>query len=485
MTTTNRRQTMRLSGHHRRRSPAARGWLAALIAAAITAPVALGLAQTTDGRRAALLDVKGAIGVATGDYIRRGLEQAQAENAELVILRLDTPGGLSSSMREIIKALLAADLPIVTYVAPSGARAASAGTYIMYASHVAAMSPGTNLGAATPVRVGGPPGMPGQPERPKDEGKDEDDDQGDKAPPSGDAMERKVINDAVAYIRSLAYMRGRNADWAEKAVREAVSLPADDALKEGVIELVADDLDDLMAQLDGRRVKIGGEERVLETAGLDLVEFAPDWRSQFLSVITNPNVAYILMLVGIYGIIFEFWNPGFLLPGVLGGISLLLALGAFSVLPINFAGLALLLLGLGLLVAEAFTPSFGTLGIGGLVAFVLGSIFLFDTEVPELSISWPLVAVASATTGAFLLFVVGAAFKARDRPVVSGRADMIGDRAQVVEWTGEGGRVRFRGELWNARAAATLSPGRRVRVSGVDGLTLIVEPAAEGGEEHV
>jgi len=432
------------------------------------------------GRRVAVLDVKGAIGVGTGDYVRRGLARAQAENAVLVILRLDTPGGLVTSMREMIKLLLATKVPVVTYVAPSGARAASAGTYIVYASHVAAMAPGTNLGAATPVRVGGVPGMPPERERERRKDGDKEGDDG-KAPVPGTAMDRKIINDSVAYIRSLAYMRGRNADWAEKAVREAVSLPADDALKENVIDLVADDLDDLLAKLDGRTVKIGDDELRLETADIGVVEITPDWRARFLAVITDPNVAYILMIIGIYGIIFEFWNPGFVLPGVLGGICLLLGLGALSVLPINYAGLALMLLGVGFMVAEAFTPSVGALGIGGLAAFVIGSIFLIEPEAPEIAISWPLIAVASATTGGFMMLVVGAALKARARPVVSGEEDMIGAPAQVVEWADDGGRVRCRGELWNARAAAALAPGRRVRVRRLEGLTLIVEPDETGG----
>ena len=436
------------------------------------------------GRRGAVLDVNGAIGVGTSDYLRRALEQAQAEGVVLVILRLDTPGGLVTSMREMIKMLLATEVPVVAYVAPSGARAASAGTYIVYASHIAAMAPGTNLGAATPVRMGGPPGMPGQPEPRRDgdkKGEDGEDGEDDKAPVPGTAMERKIINDSVAYIRSLAYMRGRNADWAEKAVREAVSLPADDALKENVIDLMANDLDDLLAKLDGRSVKVGDNELRLETADIGVVEIAPDWRAQFLAVITDPSIAYILMMIGIYGIIFEFWNPGFVLPGVPGAISLLLGLGALSVLPINYAGLALMLLGVGFMVAEAFTPSVGVLGIGGLVAFVIGSIFLIDTEVPELAISWPLIAAASATTGGFMMLVLGAALKARTRPVVSGEEDMIGDPARVVEWAEDGGRVRYRGELWNARAAVPLTPGRQVRVRGLDGLTLIVEPDAKEG----
>lgn len=461
----------------RRRAIRFGGGLVACVATFMAVDPAVG---AEEGRRAAVLDVKGAIGVGTGDYVRRGLEQAQAENAALVILRLDTPGGLVTSMRDMIQLLLATEVPVVTYVAPSGARAASAGTYIVYASHVAAMAPGTNLGAATPVRMGGLPGMPQEPdrERPKDGDKKDDD---GTSPVSGSAMDRKIMNDSVAYIRSLAYMRGRNADWAEKAVREAVSLPADDALKENVIDLVATDLSDLLAKLDGRTVKVGDKELRLETADIGVVEIVPDWRAQFLGVITDPNVAYILMLIGVYGIIFEFWNPGFVLPGVLGAISLLLGLGALSVLPINYAGLALMLLGIGFMVAEAFTPSFGVLGIGGLAAFVIGSIFLIDTEVPEIAISWPLIAVASATTGGFMIFVLGAAFKARARPVVSGEADMIGQPAQVLEWADGRGRVRLRGEYWNARAVEPLAPGRRVRVCGLDGLTLIVEPDSKEG----
>jgi membrane-bound serine protease (ClpP class) len=449
---------------------------------AVLSMVAAGLGRADEPRHAIVLEVKGAIGVATSDFISRGLDRAREESAALVILRLDTPGGLASSMREIIQDMLASDVPVVTFVAPSGARAASAGTYMMYASHVAAMAPGTNLGAATPVRVGGvPPGLPPR-EPPRRKEKDEEEDE--EVPPPADVMERKIINDAVAYIRSLAYMRGRNADWAEKAVRAAVSLPANDALEQGVIDVVANDVDDLLAKLDGHVFKEGDKERTLQTADLLVVEIKPDWRTQLLAVITNPNVAYILMMVGFYGLVLEFLNPGLLAPGIIGGICLLLGLGALAVLPISYVGVALLLLGLGLMVAEAFAPGFGVLGIGGLVAFVVGSVYLFEPGVPDLAIAWPLIAVAALSSGAFFIFAVGAALKVRRRAVVSGAEEMIGMPAEVVDWAQSGGRVRCRGELWNARANRPLRPGVRVRVRSLDGLTLTVEPEAENGGQH-
>jgi membrane-bound serine protease (ClpP class) len=460
------------------------GWAGgALVLAVVLSILTTGWGRAEAPRVAILLDVKGPIGVATNDFIRRGLDRAREEAAALVILRLDTPGGLASSMREIIQAMLASEAPVVTFVAPGGARAASAGTYMMYASHVAAMAPGTNLGAATPVRVGGtPPGLPGrEPPRPKPTDDDEED--GEGVPPPADTMDRKVINDAVAYIRSLAYLRGRNADWAEKAVRAAVSLPAQDALEQGVIDIVARDVDDLIAQLDGFVLKGDDDGRKLETAGIEVVVIEPDWRMQLLAVVTNPNVAYILLLVGFYGLVFEFLNPGLLVPGIIGGISLLVGLGALAVLPISYVGVALLLLGLGLMVAEAFAPGLGVLGIGGIVAFIFGSLYLFEPGegVPDLSIAWPLIAVAALSSGAFLVFAVGAALKVRQRAVVSGAEEMIGMPAEVLEWAGSAGHVRCHGERWNARAERPLGPGARVRVRGLDGLTLIVEPEDEDG----
>jgi membrane-bound serine protease (ClpP class) len=361
-------------------------------------------------------------------------------------------------------------VPIAVYVAPSGARAASAGTYIAYASHISAMAPGTHLGAATPVSMGGMPGS-SEPARRRD---------GDKSAPADDstAMERKVLNDAVAYIRSLAQLRGRNADWAERAVRGGETLTADEALRDKVIDVVATDLNDLLAKIDGRKVSVAAGARVLATRGATIVTLAPDWRDRILTVITDPSIAYLLLIIGFYGIIFEFWSPGFVAPGVIGAISLLLGLAALSVLPVNYAGLALILLGLGLMTAELFTPGIGVLGIGGLVAFVAGSIFLFEpTEGgDEFSVPLPLIAVTAVTAAALFLFVLGSAFRARKAAVVSGVEDMIGGRAQVIDWAQQRGRVRFRGELWNARASAVLGPGDAVRVAAVDGLTLVVEP---------
>jgi membrane-bound serine protease (ClpP class) len=437
--------------------------------------------SSQESRLAIVLDLKGPIGPATSDYIDRGLATAQEQGAAIAILRIDTPGGLDVSMREIIQDILASPLPVVGYVAPAGARAASAGTYILYATHVAAMAPGTTVGAATPVQIGVPLSPPpreddGEPEPEQDEGSD----QRPEATRAHPTMIDKAVSDAVAYIRSLAQMRGRNADWAEKAVREAASLSSEEALEQGVIDVLADDLTDLLIKVDGRTVSLLGDTRSLETAGLAVRVIEPDWRTELLAIITNPNVAYILMIIGIYGLILEFYNPGVIVPGVTGTICLILALYAFHALPINFAGLALLLLGLALMVGEAFVPSFGALGIGGTVAFVIGSVMLLETDVPGYGISWILIGSIALVSSVMFLLVMILLVRARRRAVVTGPQEMIGSKGQVIEWDGHSGRVRVHGEVWQARAAPALHPGRRIRVADIDGLILIVEPETKG-----
>ena len=417
--------------------------------------------------------MSGAIGPATVDYIARGLEQAKDRNAALVVLRLDTPGGLDSAMRKIIQDILASPIPVATFVAPSGARAASAGTYILLASHVAAMAPATTLGAATPVRIGGMPDPGAQP--PRDEQKINK--KGVKAPPAKPGMDEKVLQDAIAYIRGLALLRGRNVGWAEKAVREAASLPADEAVKQNVADLLAADLPELLTKLDGRKINMAGRAITLQTRGLTVQTYEPDWRNRLLAVIADPNIAYILMLLGIYGLFFELWNPGYVVPGVVGGICLLLALYAFQVLPISYAGLGLMLLGAALMVAEAFAPGFGVLGLGGLAAFVIGSIILFDAEGAGFGVAWPVIAATAAVSATFFFGVVYLALRARRRAVVSGAEELIGSRGEALEDFAQGiGRVRVHSEEWQARAASPIQRGARVTVTGRDGLVLVVEP---------
>lgn len=471
---------------------------------------------SSTANKAVFITIKGAISPATGDYFTRSLDKAVKSGATLFIVQMDTPGGLDISMRDIIQGILSSPIPVVTYVAPSGARAASAGTYILYASHIAAMAPATNLGAATPIQIGGGlPGMPGgdnqrsgkeplanrepsankEPSAGKELSANREPSAGkepsankepSKPPPPelpGDEMTRKMINDAVAYIQGLAELRGRNKKWAEKAVREAASLSAKDALNLHVIDLIADNMSDLLKKLNGRQVNVSGKQHTLNTQGLMPQYLEPDWRNRLLSILSDPNIAYILMLIGIYGLIFEFANPGAIIPGVVGGISLLLALFAFQILPINYAGFALILLGVALMVGEAFVPSFGALGIGGVTAFVIGSIILMDTDVPGFGVSLPLISSLAFISSVLFTIVLIMALKARRRPIVSGQEELIGASAEVIKDFDREGIVHLHGENWSALTQTPLRKGQKVRVTKREGLTLWVEPYVDSHEE--
>jgi membrane-bound serine protease (ClpP class) len=411
-----------------------------------------GLTPALAAPRVFVVPLEGAIGPASADFVRRALARAAKEKAELVVLQIDTPGGLDTSMREMIKHILASPVPVAAYVAPSGARAASAGTFILYACHHAAMAPGTNLGAASPVSIGGSPPA----DKEEKSGK-----KGKSSADPGDTMTRKVTNDAVAYIRSLAQLRGRNADWGEKAVREAVSLPAEEAVKLKVIDFVATDVPELLKKL--------------KKADAEVLQVEVDWRTRILSVITNPSVAYLLILLGIYALIFEFTNPGLVLPGVVGTIAILLALYSFHLLPVNYAGLALMLLGIAFMVAEVFLPAFGSLGIGGVIAFVLGSIILIDTDMPGFEIPYGLIGGVAAASAAFVFLVMGMMVRNRRRPVVSGREYLIGAAGEAMEDFQSEGWARVQGETWRVRSNAPVRRGDRLQVKAIDGLVLTVE----------
>jgi membrane-bound serine protease (ClpP class) len=414
------------------------------------------------------LEINDVIGPATTDYIERNLQKAVDSGAVAVLIRMDTPGGLDISMRRIIKQIIASPIPVISYVAPGGARAASAGTYILLASHIAAMAPATNLGAATPVQFGGFGDV--------DDDKDKTNKNGDKAKPFPDSMTQKMVNDSAAYIRGLAKMHGRNEQWAEKAVREAASLSAAEALKLNVIDIVAVDVTDLLTSLQGRKVNVSGKEILLNTAQAEIISIQPDWRSRFLAVITNPSIAYILLMVGIYGLVFEFSNPGSIVPGTIGSICLVLALYAFQLLPVNYAGMGLILLGIALMIAEAFVTSFGILGLGGIAAFVIGSIILMNTDVPGFGINLGLIAGFALSSAVFFIIAIGLILKSRHKPIVSGKEEMMGLVGEVIDdFTGTG-MVRIHSENWRASCDQPLRKNEKVRVTAIDGLLLQVIP---------
>ena len=434
-----------------------------------------------------VVDLDGAVGPASADLVIRAIEDASEANAEALVIRMDTPGGLDKSMRDLVKAILAAEVPVITYVSPDGARAASAGTYIAYASHVAAMAPATNIGSSTPVSIA--PSTPAPNPRPRpplpdaapegDGEPSESEPSGPPAEPAADAMTKKVVNDAVAYLQSLAEKRGRNIEWAEKTVREGANVRATEAVEQNIVDLLAPNLAALLAELDGREVNMEDEVRVLATANAELRFVETDWRHELLSIITDPSIAYGLLIIGVYGLILEFYNPGMLFPAATGIICLLLGAYGLQMLPVNYAGLALIVIGLGMLIAEAVTPTYGVLGVGGVIAFVMGSVMLMDTDLPGYQLPLPIIAGFSVSAAAIAFFVIGSAVRARRSRVVTGQEGMVGAAALVLEDFENEGSVRAFGEIWRAQTDAPLKKDEQVRIKAVNGLVLSVEAAAD------
>jgi membrane-bound serine protease (ClpP class) len=441
----------------------------------------LAYSATAAANTVVVLEIEGGIGVATADYLASGIRRAEEQNAELIIIDLDTPGGLVKPMRDMVQDILGSSVPVATYVTPAGARADSAGTYILLASHVAAMAPTTHLGAATPVSLNGEDATPSSPggEPPKKPDDDEDATEPEPSATPGSAMERKVLNDAIAYIRGLAERYGRNAEWAEKAVTEAATLTAEEALEQNVIEFIAVDHADLLKQLDGHEVKVDSEQVALETGDATIEVFEPNWRIKILSAIANPEIVLLLGIIGLYGLMYEGWNPGAIVPGVVGVICLLLAAYALQVLPVNYAGLALIIVGIALMTAEAFAPSFGALGLGGIAAFVFGAIMMFDSGIPGFGISVGFVIGIAILAALAIIWLVGYALKLRRRGAVSGRGSIIGGVGIALQdFTGEG-KIWLEGEAWAAQSEVPVRKNQQVIVRAMQGLILEVEPVSE------
>lgn len=403
-----------------------------------------GTATIAQQPKVAVLQIDGAIGPAIAEYIHEGFRQAKLQQAELIVIELNTPGGLDLSMREITQDILASKVPVVTYVSPAGSRAASAGTFILYASNYAAMAPGTNLGAASPVAVGG--------------GSEEN---------GGETLLKKAKNDAGAYIRSLAELRKRNAKWAEKAVTDAESITAEQALAKNVIDIIATDMQDLLQQL---------QDKGIIEQNIEVIKIEPDWRNKLLATITDPNIAYILLMIGVYGLLLEFYNPGAILPGVVGLISILLGAYALQFLPISYVGLALLVVGIGFMVLEVYVSSFGVLAAGGVVAFIAGSILLIDTEVPGFSIAMPLIITMGLASAAFVIWIAMLTLKTFGLKTVSGAQTLLGHAGDIISVQGKSYTVKINGELWQAKSAYDLVLGQKVIVKELDGLRLVVQP---------